>query len=63
MRQYPVMVVLLTLTACGGHPSPVSKEDSVWKAQQELLEKAQGVEGMISDMSAQQRRQIDQQTQ
>jgi len=63
MRQYPVMLVLLTLAACGDHPQPVPKEDSVWKAQQELLEKAQGVEGMISDMSAQQRRQIDQQTQ
>ncbi len=63
MRQYPVILVLLTLTACGDHQPPVPKDDSVWKTQQELIKKAQGVEGMISDISAQQRRQIDLQAQ
>jgi len=57
------LVVLLTLTACGDHQPPAQQVDPVWKAEMDAVEKAQKLEGMIGDISAQQRRQIDQQAQ
>lgn len=63
MRQYPAVLVLLTLTACGDHQPPAQEADHVWKIETDMIEKAQEVEGMISDISAQQRRQIDEQAQ
>ena len=61
VRQYPALVVLITLAACGDHQPPAQQGDTVWKAQTDMIEKAQDIEGMIGDSSARQRLQIDQQ--
>ena len=63
MRQYAGFIVLLSLNACGDHQPPAQQGDHVWKAQTKMIDKAQELEGMIGDISAQQRRQIDQQAQ
>jgi len=64
VRQYPVLVVLLTLVACGDHQPPAPPEgESVWKTQTDKIEQAKELEGMIGDISAKQRQQIDQQAQ
>lgn len=63
LRHYPALIVLLALAACGDHRPPEPQGDSVWKEQTDMIDQAQGIEGMIDDISAQQRRQIDQQAQ
>ena len=63
LRHYPVMLVMLALTACGDYQPPAQQVDPVWKAEMETLQKARDIEGMVGEISARQRRQIDQQTQ
>ena len=63
LRQYTVLAVLLTLVACGDHQPPAQPGESAWKAQTDKIEQAKELEGMIGDISARQRQQIDQQAQ
>lgn len=63
MKLYPVLLVLFTLTACDDRHQQPPAGGSAWKTQMEVLEKAQNVEGMVSEGSARQRSLIDQQTQ
>jgi len=52
------------LVACGDHQPPAPPEgESVWKTQTDKIEQAKELEGMIGDISAKQRQQIDQQAQ
>jgi len=63
MRRYPAVLALLALTACGDHQPPVQQAAPVWKTQMEMIEQAREIEGKIGEISARQRREIDQQTQ
>ncbi|MGB5472331.1 MAG: hypothetical protein WBQ78_02505 [Gammaproteobacteria bacterium] len=54
---------MLTLVACGDHQPPAQPGESAWKAQTDKIEQAKELEGMIGDISARQRQQIDQQAQ
>ncbi|MGB5539386.1 MAG: hypothetical protein WBO37_04795 [Gammaproteobacteria bacterium] len=54
---------MLALVACGDHQPPAQSGESAWKAQTDKIEQAKELEGMIGDISARQRQQIDQQAQ
>jgi len=62
MRCWHMCGVLLLLNACSGSDEAENR-GHVWKPQTEMIDKAQGVEGLLENADALQRQRIEQQAQ